>query len=77
MTTTLLKERTTAMASKDLSVAKKGKKLAIFSIWDALQPKTQFSAWKMVEDLGVKRDSINVYFCNWKKGKPSEEGEAS
>ena len=30
------------MASKDLSVAKKGKKLTIFSIWDALQPKTQF-----------------------------------
>jgi hypothetical protein len=65
------------MASKDLSVAKKGKKLTIFSIWDELHPKTQFSAWKMVEDLGVKRDSINVYFCNWKKGKPSEEGEAS
>ena len=65
------------MASKDLSVAKKGKKLAIFSIWDELRPKTQFSAWKMVEDLGVKRDSINVYFCNWRKEKPSEEGGTS
>mgnify|MGYP003423319226 FL=1 len=61
------------MASKDLSVAKKGKKLAIFSIWDEHQPKTQFSAWKLVEGLGVKRESINVYFCNWKKGKPLEQ----
>ena len=61
------------MASKDLSVAKKGKKLTIFSIWDTLQPKTQFRAWEHIkgtfgEDY-VTRGTSEVYYSKWKKSK--------
>lgn len=45
-------------------------KKLVFDLWDRLQPRTQFSAWMMLEEFlpgSITRKSSEVYFSHWKK----------